>query len=509
MDTNKILLPILNKISRLNLIKSLEFIHYDIQFFFGNGHATNGNVIGNDHVPPYIVDFLISNIIKYSSVSGKNSLFDSDIRNSICKPLSELQGQVNLPLIKEDVNAFLYRFFQNQAKLQKQSDPRVAFYRYYSVYNTPQANDYFENKNGVSLDSFFRWSIFCYVGFAYNNTFSYNLQSFYPPFLDEDGKKSLDFVLKHISLPYIELKRLYSTYHYSNNEDMFIFDPQAPHVKYPIFKFGNRLYCTNPIYIMHALLEGFYYIFDFPKSEASIKSLVANSFENYIGMLLGHFLNGTTITYKKELSYSYKKQQKKTSDWIIWNDQEIAFIDCKLKHMSMKSKASAYIDENIVNDIIRGHEFSRKFIHDHIETLPTGITKDILDLGIGVGKILVSYNDYSKDAIRELPYMEGRKFHAILLTLEESFTGQYKNKIIEIAKSYYYYKTNQSIDINPNTIRIISAKTIEEDLNYVRITGRIDMIGNSPKTNMNLDPFLTKKFKKELVEPLIATFPKD
>ena len=81
--------------------------------------------------------------------------------------------------------------------------------------------------------------------------------------------------------------------------------------------------------------------------------------------------------------------------------------------------------------------------------------------------------------------------------------------IEEMIRTLHYYKTNQSIDINPNTIRIISAKTIEEDLNYVRITGRIDMIGNSPKTNMNLDPFLTKKFKKELVEPLIATFPKD
>lgn len=360
MNKNKILLPILNKISKLNFIRSLEFIHNDITYFFGDGHLTTGSIIANDHVPPYIMDFLIYNIIKYSSVSGKNSLFDAHTRINICKPLSELHEQVNISLIKEDVDAFLYRLFQNQAKMQKQSNPRVAFYRYYRVYNTPRANDYFEKNKGINLDSFFRWSIFCYVAFSYNNTFSYKIQSFYPPSLNESATKSLNFVLEQISVPYTKLKRLCSSYHYPNNEDMFIFDTQAPHVKYPIFMFGNRLYCTMPIYIMHALLEGFYFIFDFPKSEDSIKSLVTSSFEDYIGMLLGHFLNNTAILYKKEISYICKKQQKKTSDWILWNNDEIAFMDCKLKRMSLGSKTSASIDDNIINWISRWKRFFKK-----------------------------------------------------------------------------------------------------------------------------------------------------
>lgn len=93
--------------------------------------------------------------------------------------------------------------------------------------------------------------------------------------------------------------------------------------------------------------------------------------------------------------------------------------------------------------------------------------------------------------------------------MEEGYTGQYKNTVVKIAQSYFSYKTKKNIKLESDSIRIISAKTIEEDLNYVRSTGKIGLIGNSPKTNMDLDPFLINKFKKELVEPLIKTFPKD
>lgn len=175
--------------------------------------------------------------------------------------------------------------------------------------------------------------------------------------------------------------------------------------------------------------------------------------------------------------------------------------------MSLDSKQSANINNNLIESILKGKNFSRKYKHEVIEKLQPSLTKDIIDLGIDVGKILVSYEDYCNDHIDSLRYMGTKKFYAFLLTVEESYVNLYKNYILKIAKAYFMFKTKKDIlNLDPDSIRIISAKTLEEDINLVRYHHKIDMLGKGIHTNSNLETFLTKKFKKELLDPFMDKF---
>lgn len=503
MNSNSLHL-IINRISELNLIKSLQFIHDDISYFFGENEIPSGDLIMNEHIPPYFLDFLISNIIVHSDLNGKNSLFDSQTRFNICEPLNQIQNQANRKLIQEDYMSFLRTFRYNQEKMQRVSDPRVAFYRYYYIFNNPQVNKSFKEKNSISIESYFGWSIFCYVAYRYTNTFCYKVDSFIPPKLEKQDLTAINFVLGKICRSFDELKKLCRD-HQTSKKSIFLFDELSPHVRYPLFSLNNKIYCVIPDYILRALLGGFYFIFDLPNNQA--KNIVAERFEKYVGVLFEHFFANTEISYVKEISYSYKKQAKKTSDWIFWNSGEIAFLDCKLKRMSLDGKKNANIDNNVIESILIEKNFSRKYKHEVLEKLRHGLTKDIVDLGIDVGKILVSYDDYCNDRINSLRYMGPKKFYAFLLTVEESYMNLYKDKILKIAKAYFSYKTKKDdLNLDPGSIRIISAKTLEEDINLVRYNNKIDMLGKGIHTNSNLDNFLIKKFKKELIDPFMDKF---
>lgn len=266
------LLSIINRISKLNLIKSLQFIHNDVSSFFGENRISSRNIIMNEHIPPYFLDFLISNILKHSNLNGKKSLFDTETRLDICVPLNHIHEQINRKLIQEDRMSSLRTFLYNQEKMQRVSDPRVAFYRYYYIFNNPQVDNSFHDKYAIRLESYFEWSIFCYVAYSYNNTFCYKVDSFIPPKLDGQDYATINFIISQICRPFAELRKLCRDYQ-TSPKSIFLFDELSPHVRYPIFCLNNRMYCVIPNYILRALLGGFYFIFDLPNNY--VKTLVS------------------------------------------------------------------------------------------------------------------------------------------------------------------------------------------------------------------------------------------
>ena len=140
-------------------------------------------------------------------------------------------------------------------------------------------------------------------------------------------------------------------------------------------------------------------------------------------------------------------------------------MDCKTKRISVKGKQAVIIDDNEIDRVVIDKPFSSARKKKEIdEAIPEGLTKDLIALGIGVGKVLVSYDDYKAGNIAEFPFMEGKKFHAAIVTLEENYSNTlgYKERIIKVARSYREFKNGNTEPIDEYNVNMLSVKNIEE-----------------------------------------------
>ena len=101
---------------------------------------------------------------------------------------------------------------------------------------------------------------------------------------DEVTKTALDYLLSQISKPLPELKRLCKDYCSYDEDKLFGFFNDAPHVKYPLIKDKGGYFCTIPKYITTALLDGLYYRLDIPNSgDPDVNKEISENMETTLG----------------------------------------------------------------------------------------------------------------------------------------------------------------------------------------------------------------------------------
>jgi hypothetical protein len=186
-------------------------------------------------------------------------------------------------------------------------------------------------------------------------------------------------------------------------------------------------------------------------------------------------------------------------------------MDCKTKRISVKGKQAVTVDDETIERVVRDKPFSSTRKKKEIdEAIVEGLTKDLIALGIGVGKVFVSYDDYKAGNITDFPYMEGKNFHAVIVTLEESLsnTPGYKDRIIKVAQSYRDAKSEHSELIDEKSVKILSVKNLEESACVIAKDG----IGYYLENHMNnelmaqeyvKDKFLVDKCNEELINPFL------
>ena len=503
MDYYNRLKPVLNKLSKLNLIDSLQVIHDDISLFFRGNNTTIRKY--NNLIQPYFADFLIANLYKYASLSGGESLRNGRIKSSICLSLIEFQNELEKKLMQPDPSTWINSYLFNQLKMQPE-DCRAIFYRYYCVYNSEGVKRHFQRITNIDFELYVQSVIYIFVAFSEGKVFSYTEDNFLPSNVDSETSSAIKFVLNKISRTAKEMNVHYRKYFadcgYVDNH-IFNFYDDCPHVKYPILHENGKFFCVNPNYILRPTMEGIYYLIDLPNS--GIKKEVSANFENYIGSLIKHYFVDSQIRFLKEQDYTVSKNEKKTSDWILWNNTDIAFIDCKLKAITTVGRSQVGLDYTLIKKCINDNNFSRKYIREEIESLPQSLTKDIIDFGIGVGKIFCCYYDYCCDRIQSLPFNNSLKFHAYLLSLEDNLleNEDIKLQIVKIANAYYHFKTDGDTDFMAQQVSIISAKIVEQDFPYIRKTGRLDLLGTKACHHPDGDTYIPDIVKKKFVEPLL------
>lgn len=508
--------PVLNKLSELNVYDSLYVVRAYMQIY-ADDKIKKTNIPGVEYseansIEVWFADFMIANIIKYcDDLPSSNSLRYVNTRHQICNKIQELHDELSKKQIHREVFIWLNSYFFNQAKITVQENELRVLYRYYFLYKTTKVRKYAEQKMGFQLELYFRMAFFVYAIFANKERFFAKDEYLMPPMMkrDELYGAALKYVLSQISNNLVDLKKLCKDYCNYDEDKIFGYYNDAPHVKYPLIKDNGGYFCVIPNYIPTALLDGLYYRLDIPNCGIpDINKELSENLENYLGLIFNHFLKGSKISFKKEIIYeSGGIKNQKTSDWILWDKTDICFMDCKTKRISVKGKQSVVVDDEVIDRVVKERPFSSSKKKKEIDdSIPEGLTKDLIALGIGIGKILVSYDYYRAGKVCGFPYMEGKKFHAVIVTLEESFSNSpgYKERIIKIARSYRAFKTGNDIIIDTDMVKILSVRNIEECTCIIAKEGIGFYLDNHMDNSLIRkkwvnDKFLVNKCNEELI----------
>jgi len=512
--------PVLNKLTELNVYDSLYVVRAYMEACSG-GNTNKEYIPGVNHseansVEVWFADFMIANVLKYcDDLPCSKSLRDVNPRHAICNEIEKLHQEISHKQIDQEVFVWLNSYIFNQFKILGKDNELRALYRYYYLYKTPTIRAYSEQRMNIPLDVYFKMSFFVYAAFLSKDRFYVKDDYFTPKVkkLDDVSKTALDYVLSEISKPLSELKRLCKAFCSYEEEKIFGYFNDAPHVRFPIIKDQGGYFCTIPNYIPSTLLDGLYYRLDIPNSgNPDVNKEFSENMENYLGLIFEHFLNGSRVRCQQEITYDVgKRKTQRTSDWILWDETDICFMDCKTKRISVKGKQAVSVDEETIERVVKDKPFSSARKKSEIDaTVPEGITKDLINLGIGVGKIFVSYDDYRAGNIACFPYMEGKKFHAVLVTLEESLsnTPGYKDLIVKVAQSYRDAKSELTEPIDEKSVKVVSVKDLEECTCVIANEG----LGFYMEHHMNRmllsekyvnDKYLVDKCGDELINPFI------
>ena len=512
--------PVLNKLSELNVYESLEVVRAYMQACI-DGNTKKEYVPGVNHseansVEVWFADFLIANIIKYCyDIPCRKSLRDVNPRHAICNKIEELHQEVSHQQINKEALLWMNSYIFNQFKILTKDNELRALYRYYYLYKTPNIRSYAEEKMVMPLDAYFKIAFFVYTLFVGKGCF-YVKEGYFTPkrkSFDEVTQVALDYVLLQISKPLSELKRLCKEYCSYDEDKLFGFFNDAPHVKYPLIKDKGGYFCTIPNYIPTALLDGLYYRLDIPNSgDSGVNKEFSENMENYLGLIFEHFLNGSRVKCRQEITYDAgKRKTQRTSDWILWDDTDICFMDCKTKRISVKGKKAVTVDDEEIERVVRDKPFSSTRKKKEIdEVIPEGLTKDLITLGIGVGKVFVSYDDYRAGNVSGFPFMERKSFHAAIVTLEECLlnTPGYKDRIIKVAQSYRECKNGHTEPIDEKMVSMLSIKELEECACVIAKEGVGFYLEHHMDNKLMFqkyvnDKFLVDKCNEELINPFL------
>ena len=150
----------------------------------------------------------------------------------------------------------------------------------------------------------------------------------------------------------------------------------------------------------------------------------------------------------------------------MYDNECLLFIDCKLKKLTIDAILETKLDRVKFDSTIDSIKFgNRKSVEQLISMQDSPLVKDILEIGIDLGKILCCCEDWKNGKIPSLPpFTKNYQIKAIVLTLEETFCGHFiiKEMVDKVAFKYVLDK-KKSFPQNVKT-SIISSSTFDNSI---------------------------------------------
>lgn len=344
---------------------------------------------------PEIIEFLYINAVIYGKLSPSNhSTYNKDMHKIISK-CSLLHDEVNRSFLTEDNDPFLWfhKTSMNQSKSHSNNILNQIF-RFYTIFSNNILRKHIENCLGINYHSFmlctmWLYSIFREKGFRVNKSFFLrdNLMN------TEFNRDNINKVLNILTEPIEEFKvNLKASITYDDN--IFIFHNRH-HLKKPIFEYNNILCCFYYEHLLKQVTSGIYYLAKIYEPTYQLGNAFGASFEKYIGIILDKINKDYDYVIEKEITYSRGKgkNKDKTSDWIIINDDDIVFIECKTKRTRIDFK------------FFQSSESYREAV--------------INETALAIKQIYKVFDDYSRNIIKGLPYFSQKNFIPIVVYLED------------------------------------------------------------------------------------------
>lgn len=483
-DYYRMVKPVLNKLSELNIWDSLYVIRqyacsYNDNLGFQKPHFESIEEYQKFSIPPYFVDFLIEASLKYSDlkeIQTSHNLYSKNIslrqlktRSKIVSCLSEAYNDANKNATTE-VELWLKAYVQSQRKMQHYEVFTDRIITYYDLFKSANVAKKVQEELRMDIDEFFQLILLFFHYFS--NHFSCSMEDLVSYLSEGSRKKELN-VMKVLYMLSISLEDLKKDLKLDFSEKMFFILNDAPHIKHPIFVNEDMLlYCPIPIYILNNAVEGLQYHLDLLK-DAKLYNEYATNFENYVGNLLASY--GKTGKYKYTKEFSYDKGQNKTSDWLIYDDKCIIFLDCKLKKLPIVSiKNLSLDDQEVLAFLTSEHLSNRKKREENLRKIGNSLAQDIIQLGIDLGKILCCYCDWKLGKLpAEIPYNNNLAVSAVILTLEETYCDMQRMKMLidKVAIEYVKVKKGMDLDLSVIKTNIISCTDFNSSIPFIEKDG--------------------------------------
>ena len=470
-DFYKEIKPALNKLSELNVWDSLFVIRQYITNAVKNYNLDLPHFerIENHQtcpIPLYLADFMVLATLRYSTtLRSEKSLRQLKQRDKIIRQLHDVYEKANKEQY-EDILVWLKSYMLNQLKVQHQEPFDYRALKYCYLYSSPSLASYLEEKLGIDVKKYFQLVILFYFCFSKKFSTTYRELSKYIV-----GNKQMftmnDFtvVLDKLSASLSDIKANIKV-DFSNK--LFLCHNNAIHVSHPIVSDSGTLYCVAPLYILNAGIEGLQYQLDLKsKDNQRLNDELASRFEDYVGLQLDYYAKCGKFRFIKEITYN--KEQNKTSDWILYDDNCMMFVDCKLKKLTIASIMETKLDREKLDRILIDGDFKTKGSIEKIKReQQSPLIKDIIGLGVDLGKILCCYCDWKEGKIKGLPqYKEDIHFTASLMMLEESLCGKLELKEYIDAIAYNYVREKKGVVLEGINTRVISSITFDKSIPYI------------------------------------------
>lgn len=500
-DFYRSLKPTLNKLSRLNVWDSLFVIrqYYNNEFDNYGLDKVHKESIENFNVYPihvYIADFLISASLKYSQIcESEYSLRKVKERYKICTEIYKVYEKAN-KILKIHPAIGLKAHILSQRKMQHYQLYYERMYKYYYLFSSENLKEHVQNTLGFNVKDYFLLAVCLYLEFS--KSFSLTRTNLIDSFEKAKNPWTQEEFHKLFEILSLNIKDVrYNKNFDCSNDALMLFYNNAQHVMRPLLCDGDNIYCPIPIYILNSCIEGLQFHADL-KNNTVLNNELAHNLENYIGEQLSYFSDEKIFKYKKEISYT---KERKTSDWLIYDDENIIFLDCKLKKLTIDASKSLSIDNSIVDEIIDSHKLKNR---KKIESLKEGLSplmKDILSFGVDVGKILCCYYDWRNNMVKELPYNKDLRIFAVILTLEETYCNVFEIKecIDKIALAYLYEKRGHKLE-NVITTKFISSSTFDMVIPKIKEKGLYKTFFES---ELNIEKYGFNDWLKEGFDELV------
>jgi len=451
--------PALNELADYELFDTLSQIRYYVMDANVNGFESFKKEIGfelNTLISFDWIDFLIVNTIifsqDYKSINQKR-LKDFANRQKLFDKIFPVYQKV-FQLNGQDRNWLVYRGFRERL-LNKRSCQNVfsLIQKCNTTFGNERIRTHIENVIQMPYKDFLNLGLYLYTYFSIQDAccFSYPKSWFLniPEGFREKyvTNSNLNRIFNILSCNIIDYKSLLKNEVKYDNENIFNIH-SISYNKYPLIEKDSTLYCPIPDKLIMQISEGIYHIADLPslnKSENNLSTLIGVGFETYIGDLIRLINVRKRFEVEKEIVFG--KPERKTSDWIVLDDDSIIFIECKTKRLQIESRSQLEVTENL--------------------------KKDLNDIAKGIAQLYSVIDFYERNLIDGLQFNAIRDIYPVMVTFQEYgfSSARFKEVINQMVKEYFLSRGINSDSVDKRPFYIYSASEFEVDFQIMEKLG--------------------------------------